>query len=151
MARTNKKAMKNMRRQEEVLLDERSKLVDAALNDGHMTKTDISKASGLPMHIVTSTLSLNRELFAKYCVRRRTMVDMAADNVFKIVSNPDHPQCFAASKYVIQNFKSDLDDALEPSNAELGVVIGGENGGASGVTLKFQKVTKTTEEEEDEQ
>lgn len=142
------KAMKNPRRKEQRLLDERSNIINAALEEGKVTRSDISKATGIPLHIISDTFSRNRELFAKYSVRRRSIVDLAADNIFTIVSDPKHPQCFSASKYVLQNFKTDLDEILEPSTNELGIEIGDPGEATSPVVLKFAKVVIKDKEDE---
>lgn len=143
------KAMRNPQRKELRLLDERSRLIEAALEAGKVTRSDISKVTEIPLHLISDTFSKNRELFAKYSVRRRSIVDTAADNIYDIVNDKKHPQCFSASKYVLQNFKSDLDDVLEPSNSELGIEIGGDST-PSPVTIKFAKVVQSKDLDEDE-
>jgi len=108
--------MKSKKREQEKLLKERAALVRAAMKLGLTTRKDISKASGLTMVELKNLLQVDRELFAEYKVLRRTITDIASDNIFDIVNDPTHPQHFQASKYVLANYKNDLDDTLDATD-----------------------------------
>lgn len=118
-----KRSMRNTKRKEAKLLETRTALVEAALNEGHTTKRGICKATGLKLHELGNLFTANRSLYGLYVVRRKTMVDIAADNLQDIINDKNHPQHFAASKYVLQNYRSDLDDILEPMAGDMSVEI----------------------------
>ena len=97
---------------------ERIRLINAALDEGHSTRKAIMKVADLKAWELQDVFQKEKQLYAKYVVRRRTLVDMAADNIASIVADEDHPQHFQASKYVLQNYKSDLDSTLERHEEE---------------------------------
>ena len=139
------KPMRNKKRQESKLLESRVLLIDKAMDEGFLTKTDIAKATGLKIWDVVNTFTRDRELYAKFCIRRRTLVDTAADNIQAIVNDKDHPQNYQASKFVVSTYKSDLDEILESKDIDdISVLVeGGES--SSPVTIVFGK--KKQEEE----
>lgn len=107
------KAMRNTKRAEKKLLENRKELVKAAMEAGKITRSDICKAAGISLSQLVNLFTADRALFAEYSVMRRTITDQAADNIHAIINDPKHPQHFAASKYVLQNYKSDFDEILE--------------------------------------
>lgn len=132
------KAMKNTKREKKKLLDERSLLINAALDQGFVTRHEIKTATGLELHHISDTLTKNRELNAKYKVRRKVVADIAADNIHRIVMNPNHSKNYEASKLIMSKYKTDLDDTLEHIEDEgLGVEIGGNT--TNPVRLVFSK------------
>lgn len=136
------KAMRNSKRKSKRLLEERSALVKAALEMGNITRKEICKATGLELHDLANLFTRNRELYAEYKIRRRTIADIASDNIMDIVNDPSHPQHFQASKYVLSTYKSELDDVLEDKGQEeIGITVGGESK-ASPITINFGKKKK---------
>ena len=91
--------------------------IEVALNDGHTTKTAIGDATGLKLWEINDVFTQNVLLHAKFANYRRTLVDTAADNLEDILKNPNHPQNFQATTYVLKNYKSDLDTHLEAKSA----------------------------------
>lgn len=119
------RSMKNKRRKEEKLLKTRAELVRAALEAGHISRKNICEATGLKMHELANLFTLDRKVYGEYVVRRKTISDIASDNILDIVNDKTHPQHFAASKYILATYKSDLDEVLESqSGDELSVKIG---------------------------
>ena len=56
-----------------------------------------------------------------------------------IVNDPSHPQHFAASKYILSTYKSDLDEVLESqSDNDVSIQVGGESK-ASPIQITFGK------------
>ena len=141
------KRMKNKERVEAKLLRDRTLLVEKAMEEGFATKKDIAKATGLKMWDIGNLFAKDRELYAKFCVRRKTIVDMASDNIYNIIQDADHPQNFQASKWALTNFKSDLDDALDAKDTEGIIEIEGGASSASPVVIKFGKSKQSNDEE----
>lgn len=134
------KAMRNQRRKEQKLLETRTKLVEAALEQGHFTRRQICKATDLKKTDLINLFATNRDLYAKYRVMKKSLADTAADNLQEIINDPNHPHHFQASKFVLQNYKSELDDELEAIGGELQVEIPQTQGGestASPILIKF--------------
>jgi hypothetical protein len=133
------RSMKNTERQEKRLLKTRAALVRAALEAGHISRKDICNATGLQMHELANLLTQDREVYGEYVVRRKTISDIASDNILDIVNDPKHPQHFQASKYILSTYKSDLDDVLESQQeSEMNISVGGD-GGDSPINITFGK------------
>ena len=132
--------MKNSSRDAEKLKDKRIRLVNAAIEAGLSTRKDIAKAADMKLHELSGLFSTEKDLYAKYCVLRKMIVD--------IVSDKTHPKNYDASKYVVTNYKSDLDSTLESKDEDIDVSIGGSGtSGASPITIRFGK--KKIEEDEE--
>ena len=133
------RSMKNTDRKEKKLLKTRAALVRAALEAGQISRKDICNATGLQMHELANLFTQDREVYGEYVVRRKTISDIASDNILDIVNDPTHPQHFAASKYILTTYKSDLDDVLESqTESEMNINVGGESG-ASPINITFGK------------
>tara|TARA_R110000796_G_scaffold154621_1_gene271317 strand:- start:5206 stop:5625 length:420 start_codon:yes stop_codon:yes gene_type:complete len=111
-----KRKMVSKKREEEKLLKDRAELVRAALQSGKMIKKEICDATGLSMVELKNLFQIDREIYAEYVVLRKTIMDIAADNIVAIVNDPQHPQHFQASKELLKNFKSEFDETLESSD-----------------------------------
>jgi ribosomal protein L10 len=115
-----------------------SLLIDKALDEGVSTKSGICKLTGLQLYQINNIFQKNKELFAKFKIIRGTMADKAADNLSKILDSPGHPSHFAATKYVLQTYKTDLDDSMvEKKGNELEIETG--KGGKSPIKIRFGK------------
>ena len=91
------------------------------------------------MHELANLFTQDREVYGEYVVRRKTILDIASDNILDIVNDPTHPQHFQASKYILSTYKSDLDDVLESqTESEMNINVGGESG-ASPINITFGK------------
>ena len=133
------RSMKNTERKEKKLQKTRAALVRAALDAGQISRKDICKATGLQMHELANLFTQDREIYGHYVVRRKTISDIASDNILDIVNDPSHPQHFQASKYILSTYKSDLDDVLESQQeSEMNINVGGESG-ASPINITFGK------------
>lgn len=133
------RSMKNTERKEKKLLKTRAALVRAALEAGQISRKDICKATGLQLHELTNLFTQDREVYGEYVVRRRTISDIASDNILDIVNDPTHPQHFQASKYILSTYKSDLDEVLESQDeAEMNISVGGDSK-ASPINITFGK------------
>ena len=94
------RSMKNKERKEAKLLETRAELVRAALESGHISRKDICSATGLKLHELANLFTLDRKVYGEYVVRRKTISDIASDNILDIVNDASHPQHFSASKYI---------------------------------------------------
>lgn len=131
------RSMRNRKRKEVKLLETRAEFVRAALDAGHISRRDICTATGIKLHELANLFTLDRKVYGEYVVRRKTISDIASDNILDIVNDPKHPQHFAASKYILTTYKSDLDDVLESQDSDaLNVSIGGASK-ASPIIIKF--------------
>lgn len=141
--------MKNPLRDAKKLKEERIRLVEAAIGAGLSTRKEIAEVANMKLHELSNLFSVEKELYAKYCVLRKMIVDMASDNIFDIVADKQHPKNYDASKYVVTNYKSDLDSTLESKDEDIDVQIGGSGAsGASPITIRFGKKKKEEEDEE---
>lgn len=131
------RSMKNKARKEEKLLKTRAELVRAALDAGHISRKDICSATGLKLHELANLFTKDRKVYGEYVVRRKTISDIASDNILDIVNDPTHPQHFQASKYILSTYKSDLDEVLEDKAGEDISVNLGEGSKGSPITIKF--------------
>jgi hypothetical protein len=103
-------------------------LVRASMRLGFSTKSDIAEAANMKIWELNDVFKADKELYAEFCVMRKTLVDVAADNLQDILYDKAHPQNFQATKYVLEKYKSDLDSNLEAKDAtEIGLTIGGAN------------------------
>ena len=124
--------MKNSERKTKKLNEKR-----AALEAGHITSKDICNATGLKMHELANLFTKDREVYGEYVVRRKTISDIASDNILDIVNDPTHPHHFQASKYILSTYKSDLDDVLESQDeSEMSIQMGKSNA-KSPITITF--------------
>tara|TARA_R110000765_G_scaffold376036_2_gene466740 strand:- start:417 stop:842 length:426 start_codon:yes stop_codon:yes gene_type:complete len=134
------KSMKNPKRDKESLTNKRAILVEAAIDLGLTSRTEIAKSTALKLQELNNLFRERPELYAKFCIVRKTIVDMAADNMMDIVADRAHPKNYDASKFVITNYKSDLDASLESKVDGIDVEIGGSGkSGASPITIRFGK------------
>jgi len=137
------KSMRNDKRKHTKLVATRTALVQAALDAGKVSRREICQATGLQRHELTNLFTDNREIFAAYTVRRKTITEAAADNIQEIVNDKNHPQNFAASKFVLQTYKSELEDILEPMAGEMQIEVpSGTGDDAQPVIIKFSSPKK---------
>lgn len=98
--------------------DKQRELVKAALRMGLTTKKDICTSSDMALWELNELFQADKDLYNDFCVRRRTLSDVAADNLETILRDPVHPQNFQATKYVLEKYKTDIDTQLESKDAE---------------------------------
>ena len=136
------RSMKNSKRKERKLLETRADLVRAALETGAISRKEICRATGLKLHELANLFTKDRKVYGEYVVRRKTITDIASDNIMDIVNDPTHPQHFQASKYILSTYKSDLDEVLEDKAGEDISVSLGENSKGSPITINFGSAKK---------
>lgn len=81
-----------------------------AVNPNITTYRQIVETTGAAQYEIDKVMELCPELKAEFTVRRRSLANTAVDNIHEIVNNPNHPQNFAASKFIVQTYKNDLDE-----------------------------------------
>lgn len=132
------RSMKNGKRKERKLLETRADLVRAALESGCISRKEICRATGMKLHELANLFTKDRKVYGEYVVRRKTITDIASDNIMDIVNDPSHPQHFQASKYILSTYKSDLDEVLESQEqSDLAINVGDSS--ASPITINFGK------------
>ena len=136
------KPMKNEKRKTARLVATRTALVQAALESGSVTRREICHATGLQRHDLTNLFTENKDIYAEYVIRRRTVTEAAADNIQEIVNDKGHPQNFAASKFVLQTYKSEFGEVLEPTSGEMQIEIDPGEGDSKPVVIKFSSQNK---------
>lgn len=149
---SDKKSMDNPSARRVRKLKKNAKIIDVALDEGLVTRRKINEHTGIPLHEITQTFEYDKELFEKYGRRRRELASLAADNIFEIVSQPKHPQNFAASKFILTNFKNEFEDVLDPAKSrEDGVELSINGTGVSNanpINISFGKKKPVEAEEE---
>lgn len=137
------RSMKNSKRKERKLLETRADLVRAALETGAISRKEICRATGLKLHELANLFTKDRKVYGEYVVRRRTITDVASDNIMDIVNDPSHPQHFQASKYILSTYKSDLDEVLDSQDSnDLEINIGDSNGSPIQINFGSNKEEK---------
>ena len=117
-------------------------LVKKAMELGFETRSQICEKTGLKMYELANILKGNEELYAEYCIRRKTLVDVANDNISDIVHDKEHPKHYEASKFIATKYRGDLDTILEPADAsEIEIELGGAST-ASPCIVKFKTKNK---------
>lgn len=148
----DKKSMDNPSARRVRKLKRNSKIIDVALDEGFVTRRKINEHTGIPLHEITQAFEYDKDLFEKYGQRRRELASMAADNIFEIVSQPNHPQNFAASKFILTNFKNEFEDVLDPAKSKEETVELSINGTgvsqSNPIHISFGKKQKGDEEQE---
>lgn len=146
MSEDNKKKkrrrMRNQQREEKRALEDNVVLIKTAIEAGFTTRSKIADATGLKLHEIAKTFEKDRELWSLYTIRRRTIVDVATDNIEDIITNKNHPQNFQASKWVVQNYKTDLDNGVLESKDEKEIAVEVQGNGESkapSVSITFTK------------
>lgn len=123
-------------------IDKRNKeskgLFQDAIADGYTSRRDICKAMKLASHELTEFFENNPKMYKLYAQRRRELVDIAADNIQDIVEDKTHASHYAASKYVLDHYKHDLDNILDQKDGDdISTNVSVDSG--SGVVIKFTK------------
>lgn len=135
---------KAMRRSEEIekekkLIDDTA-LIRAAIKEGITTRESLAQYTGLKKYRVIDLLMSDKELKSEFIIRRRILADTAADNIADIVNDRDHPHNYAASKFIVQTYKSELDEFLESQDQqEIAVDVAGADIKDRTVTIRFSK------------
>ena len=140
--RRNKRAMRNSKRDAEKRksqLEDKKLRIRKAIEEGIVLRKDICKIAEIKMNDLRNIFTNDRELYAEFCVGRKLITDLASENIYNIVKDPTHQKNYDASKFIIQNFKTDIDDSLESKDGEMvDIQLGGGSSGG-GITLKFGK------------
>ncbi len=129
--RKYKRSMRNDARTQKRIYEDRVAKIKVAIDKGLTKIEDIAEATGIEKVSIKSIFQKNRELYAEYAISRKILVDSAADSMQSIVEDKNHPQHFQAIKYVLQNYKSDLDTVLD-SHDDSEISIEGNFGGGGG-------------------
>ena len=141
MERKNNKAMRNKLREEkkkEEIFKDKVLRVSKAIDEGYVQRRELAKAADVKLHDLGNIFTRERELYAKYCVRRKVITDMAADNIYSVVEDKSHPKNYDASKFIITNFKSEFDEVLESKDGEnLAFTLGNNSDSDGGITIRF--------------
>lgn len=105
-------------------------------NPNITTFRQIKETTGTEQHEIDKVFELCPELKAEFTVRRKSLANIAVDNIHEIVNNFNHPQNFQASKFIVQTYKNELDESLVPKvSTELGYDI--KDGNISPVKITF--------------
>jgi hypothetical protein len=108
------------------------------INPNITTLRQIADTTGAAIHEIDKVFQMVPELKAEFSVRRRSLANLAVDNIHEIVNNFNHPQNFQASKFIVQTYKNDLDEDLTPKiSTEVGFDI--KDGQISPVKITFSK------------
>lgn len=134
------KNMKNPRRVKQTELDKKVYKIELALDQGATTKKRIGEHTKFKLATINEVFKQDKNLYRKFCEIRKTIVDLAADNVMDIVADQDHPKCAEMSKWVLNHYKSDLDETLDAKDSEDVEVEIGEGGrGNRPTVIRFGK------------
>lgn len=102
----------------EIVWEDRINAVRLALEKGQCTYKAIANAIGKSIPFVQKLFDKFPEIRKEYLMTKRIIANQAADNIYDIVNDPDHPKNYDASKFIISRFKSDLDESCEKHDEE---------------------------------
>ena len=122
-----------------------SLLIQTAMNQGAITRKQISQKTGLPLSRIAQVFRKNEELYGEYKVNFQSIKDTAVDNLVAILDNPKHARLFEASKYILQNYKTEFDKHFSKKDDDMEILIGGRSTAAP-IKIVFGK---TDSDEED--
>tara|TARA_R110000737_G_scaffold123110_2_gene155151 strand:+ start:6804 stop:7256 length:453 start_codon:yes stop_codon:yes gene_type:complete len=137
------KSMSNSKRAIDKRNRENKVLFQEAIADEKTSRRDIAKAIGISSFDLTEFFEENPKMYKIYTSRRRELRDIALDNITDIVEDKTHKNHYDASKYIVQNYQTDLDiildskDGDDVSSPSVSVDTGG------GVLIKFTSDKKT--------
>lgn len=122
-------------RQEEVKC-----LIEVSLqaNPTLTTYRALIETTGAAQYEIDRVFECTPLLKAEFQLRRKGLANTAVDNIHTIVNDPNHPQNFAASKFIVQTFKTDLDEELE-SKVQVQAEFDAQDGIISPVKITFTK------------
>ena len=130
------RGMSNSKRAKDKRNRERKELFQEAIADGYTSRRDIAKAVGISSFDLTEFFEDNPKMYKIYSSRRRELRDIALDNITDIVEDKTHPKHYDASKYIVQNYQTDLDIILDSRDGDdISSSISVDSG--SGVIIKF--------------
>ena len=141
-----KRAMPNKEREEGTKLERRARMVRAAMDVGYYLRKDICKVTEMKLHELRGVLAKDKKLYAEYKVRKRSVMDMASDNIYDIVSDPNHPKNYDASKYMLTQFKSEYDEILDGKDGDDMSVSVNDAGMGNGFKITFSKKKEDKED-----
>lgn len=142
-----RKVKKVSKRVQNEINKERAERVRVALELGITTRRGLSEAVECTMYDLNNLFSVDRKLYREYQIRRKNIAEIAADNIEDIINDPDHPNNYAASKWVVEKYKSDIHKMLEAQDSEeINVEVKGSKNSAP-VLISFSKKGKEKEED----
>jgi hypothetical protein len=94
-----------------------TKIVKEAISQGYSTYKSIAENTGITKEMVILVIRQDIDLLDEFREGRGMLGEIAADNIHSMVLDPTNKDHFAASRFVLTKYKSDLDDSLE-SNSE---------------------------------
>lgn len=145
---TGKPVKKVSKRRQTEIKKERILLIKEALELGITTRSGLCKAAGCKMYDLANIFQTNDKLYRQYKIRRKNLAEIAADNIEDIINDAEHPNNYAASKWVVDKYKSDLDKSLESQDSdEIALEIGKGSKDSIPVVISFSKKSKGKEEE----
>ncbi len=124
----------------------RKALFQDALADGHTSRRDIYKAMGISGLELTDFFEENKKMYKLYCESRRQLRDVALDNITDVVHDTTHPKNYDASKFIVQNYDTDLDVVLDEKGEDnISATLSHTSG--SGIVIQFDTKKKEDEKE----
>ena len=137
--------MKNGKRNLQELRDKHVELAKDAIEDGISSRKELASHIGIKLSELSSLFKEEADIYKLFCDVRRTIVDLASDNLYDVVADKEHPKNYDASKWVVANYKSDLDASLESKDDD-GIEIQVDGGKKRKPTLiKFKNTKKDNE------
>ena len=141
-----RRQMSNSKRAIDKRNRERKASFQEALADGYTSRRDIYKAMGISGLELTEFFEENKKMYKLYCESRRQLRDVALDNITDVVHDTTHPKNYDASKFIVQNYNTDLDIVLdEKGDDSVSATI--ETSEGSGIIIQFDTKKKEDDKE----
>lgn len=130
------------KRKQNELDKKRAEAIRFALDNGVTTRKGLAEAAECKVHDLTNLFKKDKKLYQEYQLRKKNIAEIAADNIEEIINDPSHPNNYAASKWILTQYKSELDNTLESREGdEISVEIGGASESVP-VVISFNKKEK---------
>lgn len=130
------------KRKQNELDKKRAEAIRFALENGVTTRKGLAEAAECKVYDLTNLFKKDKKLYQEYQLRRKNIAEIAADNIEEIINDPDHQHNYAASKWILTQYKSEIDNVLESKEGdEISVEIGGASESVP-VVISFNKKEK---------
>lgn len=94
-------------------IQERSIMIEDALDAGALSWVDIQKATELSNTNIRTVFKYNPELHKKYRIQLMQLKTQASANIINAVCDPNNKDHFRATELFLRKYKTDLDEIFE--------------------------------------
>lgn len=101
-------------------LEKRVSDIDAAIEAGAISYTQIQKVTGYTMTNIRTVFKKDEELYKKFKKALMAVQLQAVSNMIDILMDQSHPKNYEASKTFLGKYKTEFDDVFEKQDEDEG-------------------------------